>query len=121
MKWTNRTILLILAFCVGRIDVSTQTRVTFDNAQFMVNNRPFFPIGWYGGERPAALDSLSKSGVNVVLAYWNSVIDAYVTPTKAYDISTYHKALRRFLDSACSIIIGTDCTVPTGYAIQCWR
>jgi hypothetical protein len=100
MKQTRRAIVVILVLAVGRIVASSQTTVTFDNAQFVLNGQPFFPIGWYGGERPAALDSLQKSGVNVVLAYWNNVIDAYVRGQKNYDISTYHRALRTFLDSA---------------------
>ncbi len=100
MIWLSRTILPILVVLTWGIHASSQTTVTFDNAQFIINGQPFFPIGWYGGQRPAALDSLQKSGVNTILSYWNGVIDAYVNGPKRYDISTYHRAVRVFLDSA---------------------
>ncbi len=112
MRWLSRTILSILVVIAWGIDASSQTTVTFDNAQFMVNGRPFFPIGWYGGQRPAALDSLQKSGVNVILSYWNGVIDAYSSGPKRYDISSYHGAVRAFLDSAWSHRIRLIINIP---------
>jgi hypothetical protein len=97
---TMRCFGVFLALVAGGVVAPSQTIVSFDSSQFVVNGQPFFPVGWYGGERPAALDSLEKSGANVVLSYWNNVIDAYAQGPKRYDISSYRRALRVFLDSA---------------------
>jgi hypothetical protein len=72
-----------------------QTVVTFSRGTFLLNGKPFFPIGWYGLHTSADLDAVRPSGVNVVLNYWNDV--CYYYPPVEYTARGYAASLKRFL------------------------
>ena len=92
MKSSASLVLLVLfAFPIA----TGQTVVTFSQGTFLLNEEPFFPIGWYGLHTAADMDAVRPSGVNVVLNYWNDICFYY--PPVEYTARGYAASLKRFL------------------------
>ncbi len=64
---------------------------------FKINDKDFFPIGWYNVARVSDLQQIKKYGVNVVLNYWNNIWENYGPVAKSYDKNQYLIALQEYL------------------------
>lgn len=106
---------------MGLTTLTAQNDVKFENNQMYVRSwngsswsswSHFVPLGWYGASRLSggntirdqqaveqSIDDLVASGGNILMMYYNAILDAYGDGTPDYESSTeYRIALLDFLD-----------------------
>lgn len=137
-------IMILVLFVLGSV-AHAQTKFTFNddmiylskkvNGQF-TDPEPFFAIGWYGSRgdstnfntKQGYLEGLEKAklnGANVVLDYWNAIIDQflpgfYPTCWTCYSYDSLNTALKNYLDEIYAIgDVYAIIHLPTHYIDTC--
>ena len=100
MMKINKTINLILLVISLSCPTIAQSKVTFQKNVFLINDEPFFPIGWYECNTVEQLKEQRKSGINTVLILWDFFVQSR---GNIYSPSGYRNALKSFLITADSI------------------